>query len=137
MFRDRRRLDGASKSTNGSALHFGMQLRDARLCADCDEVHDAQQCPHCASERFSYLSRWVPLPADRLRPRPTSSPEAEVYRQLINPEAHASGNSRGLRRVKHGVMSVAAVGVLGWLWQTATRARDAKDTTDDKRKTSQ
>jgi hypothetical protein len=114
-----------------------MQLRDARLCADCDEVHDAQQCPHCASERFSYLTRWVPLPADRIRPRPTSSPEAEVYRQLINPEgANDSRNSSGIRRLKHGVMSVAAVSVLGWLWQTATRARDAKGSDDGQPKSS-
>jgi hypothetical protein len=101
-----------------------MQLRDARLCADCDEVHDAQECPHCASERFSYLSRWVPLPADRLRPRPTTSPQAEVYRQLINPDA--SANSRGSWRARHGVMGFAAVGVLGWLWQSASRARVGK-----------
>jgi hypothetical protein len=114
-----------------------MQLRDARLCADCDEVHDAQQCPHCASERFSYLSRWVPLPAERVRPRPTSSPEAEVYRQLINPQGSPSSASpRGMWRMKHGVMSVAAVGVLGWLWQSATRARHAKASDDSDAKPS-
>jgi hypothetical protein len=99
-----------------------MQLRDARLCADCDEVHDAQQCPHCASERFSYLSRWVPLPEERIRSRPTTSPEAEIYRQLISPET--AGNSRGFWR--SSLMSVAAAGVLGWLWQSANRARDHK-----------
>jgi hypothetical protein len=114
-----------------------MQLRDARLCADCDEVHDAQQCPHCASERFSYLSRWVPLPADRIRPRPTTSPEAEVYRKLISAGASPTdGHLHGLRRVRHGLMSVAAVGVFGWLWQSATRARSAKDAADSDRKTS-
>ena len=101
-----------------------MQLRDARLCADCDEIHTDQQCPHCASERFSYLTRWVPIPEERIRPRPTTSPEAEVYRQLINRDAEAT--QRGSWRVRHGVMGVAAVGVLGWLWQTAGRARDAK-----------
>jgi hypothetical protein len=101
---------------------LGMQLRDARLCADCDEVHDAQQCPHCASERFSYLSRWVPLPEERVRSRPTTSPEAEIYRQLISPET--AGNSRGFWR--SGLMGVAAAGVLGWLWQSANRARENK-----------
>jgi hypothetical protein len=106
-----------------------MQLRDARLCADCDEVHDAQQCPHCASERFSYLSRWVPLPPDRMRARPTTSPEAEVYRQLINPEN--SQPSRGILR--HGLMGVAAAGVLGWLWQSASRARTPKPTDGNER----
>ena len=30
-----------------------MQLRNARLCLDCEEVHDAQQCPACASAMFA------------------------------------------------------------------------------------
>src|SRR5262245_32500541 len=29
-----------------------MQLRTARLCLDCEEVHEEQQCPVCASESF-------------------------------------------------------------------------------------
>jgi hypothetical protein len=46
-----------------------MQLRVARLCLDCEEVHDGQQCPVCASETFAYLSRWVPTPERRTQPR--------------------------------------------------------------------
>ena len=109
----------------GPGYTLCMQLRDARLCADCDEVHDAQQCPHCASERFSYLSRWVPLPPGRLRPRPTTSPEAEVYRQLIKPDTDR--NPRSVWRLKHGLAGAAAVGILGWLWQSANRARGVED----------
>ena len=37
-----------------------MQLTTARLCLNCDEVHDAQACPVCVSETFVYLTRWVP-----------------------------------------------------------------------------
>ncbi|MEP7119108.1 MAG: hypothetical protein ABI880_16090 [Acidobacteriota bacterium] len=62
-----------------------MQLRTARLCLDCDEVHDEYRCPVCASDQFTYMSRWVPAP-DRLarpRPAPPPPPEAEVYRQLV------------------------------------------------------
>jgi hypothetical protein len=102
-----------------------MRLDDARLCLDCDEVHDRQQCPHCASERFSYLSRWVPLPDERKRPRQQSSPKAEVYRQLIEPAPPKP--ARGTRLFRHGMLGVTAVGVLGWLWQSAARARDASD----------
>ena len=36
----------------------------------------------CASESFSYMSRWVPAPERRPPPRPTTSPEAEIYRRL-------------------------------------------------------
>jgi hypothetical protein len=38
-----------------------MQLRNARLCLDCEELHTEQQCPICASESFAYVSRWVPF----------------------------------------------------------------------------
>ena len=37
-----------------------MQLTTARLCMNCDEVHDAQACPVCVSETFVYMTRWVP-----------------------------------------------------------------------------
>lgn len=37
-----------------------MQLGVARLCLNCEEVHDAQTCPTCASENYTYLTRWVP-----------------------------------------------------------------------------
>jgi hypothetical protein len=37
-----------------------MQLRNTRLCLDCEELHEEQQCPICASESFAYLSRWIP-----------------------------------------------------------------------------
>ena len=47
-----------------------MQLRVARLCLDCEELHDARQCPVCASESFTYLTRWVPAPERRERSRP-------------------------------------------------------------------
>jgi hypothetical protein len=51
-----------------------MQLRNARLCLDCEELHETQQCPVCASESFVFLTRWVPAEerrrAGRSRPRP-------------------------------------------------------------------
>jgi hypothetical protein len=53
-----------------------MQLRRARLCLDCEEIHDAQQCPVCASESFAFLTRWVPAPERRSRPRPVQSAPA-------------------------------------------------------------
>jgi RNA polymerase subunit RPABC4/transcription elongation factor Spt4 len=38
----------------------GMNLREARLCLDCEELHTEEQCPVCASEAFSFLTRWIP-----------------------------------------------------------------------------
>jgi hypothetical protein len=38
----------------------GMKLQEARLCLDCEELHTQEQCPVCASEAFSFLTRWIP-----------------------------------------------------------------------------
>lgn len=46
-----------------------MQLRNARLCLDCEELHEEQQCPICASESFAYLSRWIPSEERRQKAR--------------------------------------------------------------------
>jgi hypothetical protein len=102
-----------------------MQLRTARLCLDCDEVHDAQQCPVCASESFSYMSRWVPAPERRPSPRPSTSPEAEIYRRLVDPPAQPQ--SRGNRLLKHGMLGLTAVGVVGWLVNNRRKKGDGKD----------
>src|SRR5262245_4130615 len=37
-----------------------MQLRVARLCLDCEEVHVESRCPRCASESYAFLSTWLP-----------------------------------------------------------------------------
>lgn len=55
-----------------------MQLRSARLCLDCEELHEDPQCPVCTSEAFVYITRWIPVDARRTRkravPRPSSGP---------------------------------------------------------------
>jgi hypothetical protein len=90
-----------------------MQLRTARLCLDCEEVHDAQRCPVCASETFTFITRWVPAPERRRRPRTTSSPEAEVYRRLVSGELSPSPARRIL---KQGVVGLTAIGLVGLFW---------------------
>jgi hypothetical protein len=105
-----------------------MQLRNARLCLDCEEVHDAQQCPICASETFVFMTRWVPAPERRERPRRQEPPpaatslgagpeELQAYRSLLDP-AHKP-NGRGWKLARQGAMSLALVGVAGWLWKSA------------------
>jgi hypothetical protein len=110
-----------------------MQLRDARLCADCDEVHDLDQCPHCASERFSFLTRWVPLPEGQARPRPQTSPRAEAFRQLIDPPAERP-KTRIANVLTNGAFGLAAVGIVGWLWRSSGQARRQSAAPDDARK---
>lgn len=99
-----------------------MQLRVARLCMDCEEVHDGATCPACGSETFAYLSRWVPAPEGARSPRPASSAEAEVFRELLEPD-----NARPKRRFRGGLLGLTALGLAGWAWRSARRDSTAGD----------
>ena len=93
-----------------------MQLRNARLCLDCEEVHDNQQCPLCASETFVFITRWVPAPERRQKPRtgePPPSPELDTYREMLDPP-----DSPGWRFVKRGAMGLALFGVASLMFRT-------------------
>ena len=93
-----------------------MQLHVARLCLDCQEVHDARTCPRCTSESFALLSRWVPAPERRATPRPvveTNEEEVDAYRQLL---ASGDGAKSSNPWLKRGAL-IAVLGVGGWLWR--------------------
>jgi hypothetical protein len=93
-----------------------MQLRNARLCLDCEEVHEAQQCPLCASETFVFITRWVPAPERRQKPRtgPPPSPESvDTYRELLGPEQE----SAGWRFVKRGAVGLALFGIASLMFR--------------------
>ncbi len=53
-----------------------MQLRVARLCLDCEELHAENSCPVCASERFAFLSTWLQVEERRKWPRGKRTPVA-------------------------------------------------------------
>jgi hypothetical protein len=114
-----------------------MQLRNARLCLDCEEIHDLQQCPLCASETFVFLTRWVPAPERLERPRagtPPPAPESlDTYREMLRPGADGAG----WRLVKRSAVGLALFGVAGWMWRRNARDQgaraepDRQDRTDD------
>lgn len=107
-----------------------MQLRNARLCLDCEEVHDAPQCPVCASETFAFVTRWVPAPERRERARPPQEParpeELQAYRTLL--DASPKPNGRGWQLMRQGAMGLALVGMAGWLWKSASADAAANKT---------
>ena len=112
-----------------------MQLRTARLCLDCEEVHDQLQCPVCASESIAFLTRWVPAPERRARPRPVEPADPEgldTYKQLLD-----TRRQTGWKIARNGAVGLAVVGLAGWLWrrretpETTTAARDASGNHDN------
>jgi hypothetical protein len=93
-----------------------MQLRNARLCLDCEELHESPQCPICASESFAYLSRWIPVEERRARRRsvrPASSPKSPVTRWA-----------------QRGAVGLAAIALSGWLWQSSRPESPDEDRED-------
>jgi hypothetical protein len=60
-----------------------VQLPSARLCLNCEEVHDAQTCPMCASETLVYLTRWVPHSQPRSRPIIRRSVAPTVMQRVV------------------------------------------------------
>lgn len=113
-----------------------MRLDDARLCLDCEEIHDDQECPSCGSEAFAFLTRWVkPAPAadSGLRAERPASPRAtratpspehlEAWRRIVEGKPAQSGRARVVTR---GLLGLAAMGLAGWAFQRVGRnARDA------------
>jgi hypothetical protein len=68
-----------------------MQLRVARLCLDCEELHVADTCPVCASESYAFLAAWLPSEERRRWPRgrvPAAEPAPHGVRRLFGAIAH-------------------------------------------------
>ena len=59
-----------------------MQLRVARLCLDCEELHAEDACPVCASASYAFLSNWLPSEERRRWRRPVSHRTAAARRPI-------------------------------------------------------
>ena len=81
-----------------------MQLRNARMCLDCEELHEQQQCPVCASESFAFLTRWIPVDERRHRASRAARPES-------------SPSKTGAGLVTSGIAGVAMIAIGRWLWR--------------------
>jgi hypothetical protein len=103
-----------------------MRLMNARLCLDCEELHDQQHCPVCGSESFAFLTRWV-TPSDAAAAestprstRPTDPvdrrEQVDVYKRLLNPPPPTP--RRG-RIVAGGALGLALIGLARMVWRAA------------------
>jgi hypothetical protein len=110
-----------------SAYTGGMQLRNARLCLDCDEVHDESHCPLCASESFAFIKRWVPASERRSRQRQPEIDGAHretvtTYKELLS--ADQEPRLTAWQLVRGGAVSLALLGAAGWVWRRNTHPTD-------------
>ena len=101
-----------------------MHLGVARLCLDCHEVHEYERCPHCTSEAFAFITRWIQLdtPATRSAAPPTEAPHAaekvNAYRQILH---SADKSTRARRWLRNGSLILVAGYMARWGWQLANR----------------
>ena len=112
-----------------------MRLDDARLCLDCEELHNEHECPACGSEAFAFLKRWIKTTSPRPRPPSTRDPGAPVdvvsraatseqldaWKQIV--EGKSPEPRRG-RLIARGLVGLAAMGLAGWAWTRAGRNDD-------------
>jgi hypothetical protein len=97
-----------------------MLLRNARLCLDCEEIHQDQHCPVCASESFMFLTRWLPAEEQRTRRRERPAPDAAAREAAAQPATIATAKAW----VASGVAGAVAVALGRWLWRKQVSFRD-------------
>jgi hypothetical protein len=83
-----------------------MQLRNARVCLDCEELHEDQRCPVCASESFAFLARWVPSSERRTKTRPPSAQKPAI----------SSLDSSSTSRLGKAALSLTGLVAVVWWW---------------------
>lgn len=58
-----------------------------------------------------------------MRPRPTTSPEAEAYRQIATPNASLQNDRAWWKR---GAVGLTMLGLAGWAWQRSRTREDQR-----------
>ena len=110
-----------------------MHLSVARLCLDCQEIHDDDRCPVCTSEAFAFIKRWVNVepPPGQISRNGTQAVDAarvDSYRQILNPGTKRSTAARWLRK---GGLVVAAGYLVRLGWQIASQRNRTSDGSDE------
>ena len=92
-----------------------MQLHEARLCLDCEELHTLDHCPRCASEAFAFVTRWIPAKERPARPRRPVPPTPSHRARWVT-----------------GATGVAAFAAFRW-WRQAAAKRVSADADANRR----
>jgi len=95
-----------------------MKLTNARLCLDCDEVHEDGHCPVCASESFAFIKRWITTPERRVPPAAVPKAPSEAvatYRALLATAAADAQPPAAGRLLRGGALGLAVLGAAGWI----------------------
>jgi len=103
-----------------------MRLDDARLCLDCEEIHDEQECPTCGSEASAFLKRWIKTTAtsddrrSRMAPstsgplrQPPTEEQLDAWQRIVEGRPAPPGKGKLVMR---GLVGLAAMGLAGWAW---------------------
>jgi hypothetical protein len=114
-----------------------MQLRNARLCLDCEEIHEEPHCPVCASESFAFIKRWVTAPERRARQRPAAQADGAdretiaTYKELLAASQDSESRLSAWQLVRGGAVSLALLGAAGWVWRRNTTQRNESSPNGD------
>jgi hypothetical protein len=106
-----------------------MKLTNARLCLDCDEVHEDNQCPMCASESFAFIKRWVTTPEKRVRTAAVAKPPSETvatYRALLAASPADAQPTTTKRLLRGGALGLAVLGAAGWILHRKNAEKSAE-----------
>jgi hypothetical protein len=115
-----------------------MRLDDARLCLDCEEIHNEPECPSCGSEAFAFLKRWIKTTATPRRGASPAGPHSsdtvrssmnseqlDAWRRIV--EGKPAAPPRRGRLIARGLVGLAAMGLAGWAWTRAGRKDDSPE----------
>jgi len=112
-----------------------MRLDDARLCLDCEEIHNEQECPSCGSEAYAFLKRWIKTTGNGSQRRRDAVPEGptlrqppdddrlDAWRRIVEGRPAAPGKGK---LVVRGLVGLAAMGIAGWAWSRTGSAGCAR-----------
>ena len=99
-------------------------LEKARLCLECDTIHDLPSCPQCGCDTYYYVGHWIrPQPAPQPEPAPEPPP---ADRGIEPPKFETLHPPRGKRRILRKIVFAGAglLAAYGLLFRPSRRKKE-------------